>query len=134
MQKSKLYFIVSIACFFGFIWIYIFRYAFNPYDIEVCIFKNVTSVSCPACGSSRSVSNLLYGNFLTAFLINPLGYIILSIMIIAPLLMVYDIIANKSYLYWVYYKTEEVLRNKKVSIPLTILVLANWIWNIIKDN
>ena len=134
MQKSKLYLIVSIACFFGFIWIVFFRSAFNTVDVEVCIFKKTTTLPCPACGSSRAVSHLLNGNFWTAFLSNPFGYLILSIMIVAPLLMIYDLIAKKSSLYWIYIKTEAALSKKTIAIPLIILVLINWIWNIFKDN
>jgi hypothetical protein len=37
-----------------------------------CIFKMLTGLHCPGCGSQRAVHQLLQGNFSQAFFFNPL--------------------------------------------------------------
>lgn len=37
-----------------------------------CVFKGLTGISCPACGSTRSVVHLAHGDILSALTINPL--------------------------------------------------------------
>jgi Protein of unknown function (DUF2752) len=45
-----------------------FLYFFNPEAIlyPPCIFKKITGLQCPGCGSARACYHLLHGNFLTA--------------------------------------------------------------------
>lgn len=37
-----------------------------------CVFKRLTTIPCPSCGSTRSVVHLSHGDFLSAFVMNPL--------------------------------------------------------------
>ena len=37
-----------------------------------CIFKMITGLLCPGCGSQRAVHQILHGNFMQAFFFNPL--------------------------------------------------------------
>jgi hypothetical protein len=67
-----------------------------------------------------------------ALLINPLGYIVGSIMFISPLWIILDIATKKKTLYEFYQKVEKHLKMPKYAIPLTLLVIVNWIWNITK--
>ena len=64
--------------------------------------------------------------------INPIGLIIGFILLIAPVWMLYDVISKSSSLIKAYEKTEKLIRKKQVALPLILLVLANWIWNITK--
>ena len=45
-----------------------FIYFMNPETslYPPCIFKKITSLQCPGCGSARASYHLLHGNFLTA--------------------------------------------------------------------
>jgi hypothetical protein len=38
-----------------------------------CVFKGLTGIPCPTCGSTRSVVHLSHGDFLSAFVMNPLA-------------------------------------------------------------
>ena len=49
---------------------------------SVCLFRNVTGLPCPFCGSTRSVGHILQGEFSHALYSNPLGYFGLGFLIV----------------------------------------------------
>lgn len=118
-----------IACLAGYIWLY-FGLNTNNGPVHVCLIKHTTNVPCPSCGSTRSVVSLSKGNFKEAFMINPFGYIISFIMLIAPVWIVIDIAAKKKTLFEFYKRIELTLKKPQYTIPLILLVIFNWIWNI----
>ncbi len=134
-SKSKLYTILFIACFAGYMWL-IYNYTnqvFPPTKSGICIIKGVTGIPCPSCGSTRSTVSILNGEFKRALYINPLGYIILTLMTLFPIWISIDIIIKKGTLFTFYKQTEKILRIRWVAICLVILVITNWIWNITKQ-
>jgi len=48
----------------------------------LCMFRNITGLYCPFCGSTRSVGNILMGKFDAALYLNPLGYFGLAFLIL----------------------------------------------------
>ncbi len=49
----------------------------NPHDgLVLCPFKRLTSLPCPTCGATRSVLSLLSGDLATAFLYNPMVFVV----------------------------------------------------------
>ena len=48
---------------------------------SLCMFRNVTGLPCPFCGSTRSVGNILLGVFNAALYLNPLGYVGLAFLV-----------------------------------------------------
>lgn len=134
MVRNKLYVLVSTACAAGYIWLFLNyqRSVSDSIEPGVCMFKRLTGIPCPSCGSTRSVLSLLKGDFIGALISNPFGLIILSILILAPLWILYDIVLQKDSLLQVYNRTEIFLRRKWIALPLILLVILNWIWNIYK--
>lgn len=134
MSRNKLYALLSTACAAGYIWLILtfhrtFSLALEP---GVCLFKRVTGVPCPSCGSTRSVLSFLKGDFAGAFFLNPFGIIILLILLVLPVWISYDLISRKSTLYHFYNRTEHFLQRKWIAISAILLVLLNWVWNIAK--
>jgi len=130
--RKKLYTILSLACIAGYIWL-IFTIQLELRNSGgVCLIKRVTGVPCPSCGSTRSVLNLLHGDFLKALYINPFGLIIAVIMLVLPIWIVFDIATKKRTLYDFYFRVESFIRKPAIAIPLILLVILNWIWNIKK--
>ena len=133
MTRNRLYFFLFLALIAGYsyvLWesyIRIFNHPFTP-----CIFKNMTGIACPSCGVTRSVLLLMHGNVESAILMNPLGLIITSIMVIAPFWLLYDVSLKKETLYNSYKKAENVLKTPYIAILLFVLIAANWAWNIHK--
>ena len=134
MSRNKLYTLLSAACAVGFIWLAI-TYSlgtWNENDPGVCLFKRLTNIPCPSCGSTRSVLSILHGNFIDAIYLNPIGLLLVIIMIIAPIWIFYDIITKKESFLNSYKELEFLLQQKKIAIPSIVLILSNWIWNISK--
>ena len=67
-----------------------------------------------------------------ALLLNPLGIIMGSLMVILPVWLLYDLVTRKDTLYGNYQKFENTVRIRWVAIVLMLLIMANWIWNIQK--
>lgn len=134
LSRNRLYSILMIACIAGYIWIYfsLWHEHAASNSANVCMFKQITNMPCPSCGSTRSITNLTKGNFKEALAINPLGYFIATVMILAPLWIIADIISKRNSLYNFYQKTEAKLKKPAFAIPLVIIVIMNWIWNITK--
>jgi hypothetical protein len=137
MPKSgrKLYIILITACAAGYIWL-----GFNltlhsgesGLTAEVCLIKHTTNIPCPSCGSTRSILALLHGDFMDSLFWNPLGLIVMLIMVIVPVLIIHDLLFRKDVLPKLYAKTEATFRKRKFAIPALVLILINWIWNIFK--
>ena len=123
-----------VACLLGYVWLFYTWDKFNAVDesFEVCIIKQVTDIPCPSCGSTRSVLSLFKGQVLDALKVNPIGLIIAGVMVLAPFWMLIDFLYRQKTMLAVYLKIEYYLKKPQFAIPLIVLVLLNWIWNITK--
>jgi Protein of unknown function (DUF2752) len=136
MKKNKLYVFMIIACFLGFLWLFFLNFTSkNQFhtNFTVCLLKRFTGYPCPSCGTSRAVATVLNGNIIHSIAINPFGILVVIIMIVSPILILFDFISKKETFYQLYLFFEKKLKTKSIAIFLTILVLFNWIWNIKKQ-
>ena len=134
MSRFKLFVFLSTACAAGYSWLAITYNQQVSHAMEpgVCIFKHITAIPCPSCGSTRSVLSLIKGDLLQALFWNPIGILLIIILLGAPFWMLYDLVSRRATLLNAYTKTELFLKRKWVAIPAILLVLMNWIWNISK--
>jgi hypothetical protein len=134
MNKYKLYLLLFALCIAGYIWLGISfqNNNTNNNEIGVCLFKNLTNLPCPSCGSTRSIQSLFKGDFIDAMEINPLGIILLLSLIIIPLWLFYDLVKRKETFFNFYIRAEYSLQRKIIAVPAIILILINWIWNFYK--
>ncbi len=133
MNRNKLYLLFGFALAVGYGWLaWSISQHHEHHDFSPCIFKNVTGIACPSCGTTRSILHLSQGYFKEAVLINPIGIIIAIVMTVVPLWLAYDLLFKKDTLYKGYKKFESVLQIKWVAIILVILIIMNWVWNIHK--
>jgi len=132
MSRNKLYSLILIACSAGFIYLLYNLYYPESSQYSVCIIKNVTGFPCPSCGTTRAVQLTFKGNFIDSAMMNPFGIIISAILILLPFWIVIDLILKKDTFFKFYRRSEIILGKKKTAIPLIILVVLNWIWNINK--
>tara|TARA_B110000503_G_C7078306_1_gene383962 strand:- start:517 stop:903 length:387 start_codon:yes stop_codon:yes gene_type:complete len=122
------------ACLLGYTWLY-YNVAIKPAEgkqVEVCLIKYHLNIPCPSCGSTRSIISMLKGDFNGALKKNPFGYLIAIIMIIIPPWIITDTIKGTKTLFNFYLKAETYLKKRKIVIPLILIVIINWIWNITK--
>jgi len=134
MTRNKLYVLLSTACIAGYIWLIInyHRSVTNSMEPAVCLFKRVTGIPCPSCGSTRSVLSILKGDFAAALFWNPFGVILMASLVLSPLWIIFDLVSQKDSLFRVYNRAEIIMRRKWVAVPAILLVILNWIWNIYK--
>jgi hypothetical protein len=132
MTRNKLYIFLGVACFVGFMYLLVSRYFLQESNITLCLFKNISGYNCPSCGTTRAVSLLLEANFSAAFRQNPLGIIVLIIMITAPLWIAWDVITRKDTLFQKYKQTEAFLQKPLVAVVTILLFLLLWFWNLTK--
>lgn len=133
--RNKLYLFLAVACVAGYgciFWTYRFYPLASRKEYGLCMFKKITSIPCPSCGSTRSILFLLQGDIAQAFMMNPIGIFLLIIMVVSPLWIAFDVIVKKNTLFHTYSTMENLLRKKSISLPMVALVLANWYWNITK--
>jgi len=135
LNRNKLYSMMLIACIAGHAWFYynMTKMTGNTSSVGVCLIKHFTNIPCPSCGSTRAVIALTKGNFIEALSINPMGILVAIIMFTAPLWIVIDITARSRTLFNFYLKVEAFLKKPKYAIPLILLIIINWIWNISKE-
>jgi len=132
MTRNKLYSLLLIACFAGFIYLF-YAISMKSETVRVCIIKNVTGYPCPSCGTTRAVLLLSQGKIIESLLLNPFGILVAVIMIVCPIWILTDLILKKETFYIGYKKTEATIRKPWLAIVLILLVLLNWIWNIYKN-
>jgi hypothetical protein len=131
-SRNKLYAFLITACLAGYIWIYYGLQTINKSGFEGCFIKQLTNIPCPSCGSTRSIILLMKGDFFEALMTNPLGYLIAVIMTTSPIWIIFDIITKNESFYIFYKNIEALLKKRKYALPLILIVIVNWIWNITK--
>lgn len=133
---SKIQKIIAASCLLGYLLIYqsyISSKTNQSNDkIGFCIFKKATNIPCPSCGSTRAILLLMDGDIKRSIYKNPLGCLIFLYLLIVPFWLLSDLVLNKKSLDTAYLEVEVFLRRKKIFIPLILLLILNWIWNISK--
>lgn len=133
-NRNKIYALLLMASVAGYGWLY-YTLANNTNESSsgtVCFLKKMTTIPCPSCGTTRSVILVTKGDFSGALYLNPLGYLAALFLLIIPFWIGYDSVRRSSSLFDFYQKIELQLKKPTIAIPLVVLVLFNWIWNITK--
>ncbi len=134
LSKNRFYSFLFAACVLGYIWIflqYIPSFAQSA-SAEVCLIRKLSGIPCPSCGSTRSILALLNGNPAQAWAFNPLGFLLLLILLISPIWIIADVLMKSESLHRFYLRVEKLLQNRMVAVPMVVLILLNWLWNISK--
>lgn len=130
--KNKFY--ATLSCFIlaGWGWLFVASRqsvsSFTP-----CVFKNITGIPCPSCGSTRAVVAILNGRFMEAFLLNPLGYLLIILAIALPIWLLVDLITKKEKIRTLFHQLNSFTKSHPIFLfSFLTLIAINWIWNIYK--
>lgn len=66
----------------------VYVYAFEPGKAAFfppCLFRALTGLICPGCGSTRAMHQILHGHFAAAFMLNPLFLLAIPFLLYALL-------------------------------------------------
>lgn len=94
-----------------------------------CPFKLVTGIPCPGCGGQRALFSIMQGNIIEAICINPLSVLLILFAFIAPVWLFIDCYKGTDSLH-------RVMKGNwswKVIAVISLIIIANWIWNIYKQ-
>jgi len=105
--------------------LYLFLEPWLPLHLH-CLFKRLTGVPCPGCGTVRSLHLLMQGDVAASLLTNPLGLLLVLLLLSAAVLLVRDAWRNDDLLYRLMHRRWPPATLAAVAI----FTLANWIWNI----
>jgi hypothetical protein len=135
MSKKKLYFLILGLGMVGYSWIILNHYLFRTEKptLNVCLFRQVTGIPCPSCGTTHAVLSITQGNFREALNENILGFPVSMILIIFPTWILIDLIRKKDSFYQFYYSAESFLRKNWVTWPALAFLLINWGWHIFRN-
>ena len=133
-DRKTFYLFFGVLCFAGYVWLF-YNLASNwltgNEPIGVCLFKHITTLPCPSCGSTNSVLLLLRGEIQKALYSNPIGILLATAMIITPFWILYDLLSKKNTMLLFFRKTENYIERKWVASFGIVLIVSIWIWKIL---
>jgi hypothetical protein len=138
MNRNRLYILVLILSLAGYVLIgynyqkYTNYSVNNSNELEVCMFKSLTGLPCPSCGSTRSVTAIAHFDFFEALWWNPLGIIMSGAMILFPGWIIVDLFRKSDSFYRFFRKVELYFQKRGVAYFSIFVILLIWAWNIYK--
>lgn len=128
MSEKKVYFLLSGIALLGYIYIVVALNGVVNDQVSLCMFHNVTGIPCPSCGTTRGMMQLVQGHFSEAFRMNALCYVQAFFLLILPVLLIIDLIANKRTLLFAYNRAIQIINRPWIAFILGLLLLINWIY------
>jgi hypothetical protein len=135
LRCNRFYLYAALALVAGYAWVIIniTNYEKTKTSSAVpCLFKTVTGIPCPSCGSTRTVLSLIKGDFHQATEYNPVGFFLTLVLVISPLWIIFDITSGRTSLLNFYKRAENFLKRRPVTAVFLLIIMAIWVRNIIK--
>jgi hypothetical protein len=135
MPKKNLYLLILGFALAGYSWVILNHYLINTNApvLNVCLFRQVTGIPCPSCGTTHAVLSITKGNFRQALHENILGFPATLMIVVIPAWIVADLLLKKQSFYKFYFRSESFLRRRWVAWSALFLLLANWALNIYRS-
>jgi hypothetical protein len=130
MAYKRIYIIFLLFIVAGYVWIYL-NYTIPNVGIK-CMFKSITNIPCPSCGTTRAILSIVSGDLSAGYRYNPLAYVYIVLMLIVPIWMIVDLIQKRITIIKAYNYIISKFSSKMVSLPFATIIVLNWIWNIFK--
>jgi len=132
MTRKNLYILVLLLGLAGQILIGYSFYKIQRQEeaFTLCLFKQVTGLPCPSCGTIHSIVFILHGDIRNALKTNPLGFPGLLFAAVLPVWILGDLAFRKSSFLKFYHRIQEILENKRLLFAFLFLVLIVWLWKL----
>ena len=104
MDSKKVYIIALTVVLLG--GGFLLYYFYNPSNNSLflpCPFKLISGYNCPGCGSQRAIHQLLHGNLISAFKLNPLMVVSLPLIFYGLGTRAYNYIFESSHRVKIFY-------------------------------
>ena len=128
MRRRQLYFLALFLGLAGQVWIV---YSYNKLQkgeeaFNTCIFRRVTTIPCPSCGTVHSIVSILHGDLRKAFSENLMGFFGILLVAIVPYWILADMALGRETFYSFYLKTEKLLKIRWVLFSILTLIFVIW--------
>lgn len=120
--------IINLVYLGGLIWLFVHIYI--GINITICPLKLFYGIPCPACGTTRGIMLIMQGRIIDGIYANPNVIITFPILVLYPIIKIYDYFFKKNSLQNIYSIVENILKRKKIFIPLIIIEIIIWFLNI----
>lgn len=132
-NSKRSYYTILVLIAMGYTWLLVnMLYPVGTSHLGICIFKRLSGLPCPSCGSTRSAILALHGSLTEALLLNPLGFVILIALVGFPLGFGFDLVSRRKKFFVLFMRLEQEISRPKNAIAFAILIIINWAWNIYK--
>ncbi|MCX6287749.1 MAG: DUF2752 domain-containing protein [Bacteroidetes bacterium] len=132
MTRKNLYFLALFLGLAGQIWIV---YSYKKLErqeeaFNTCIFRRVTGLPCPSCGTVHSIVSIVHGNFRQALNENPLGYLGFPIVLIIPWWILADLAFGRESFYNFYLRSNKFLNHRWVLFSILSVIFLLWLFKL----
>ena len=132
MTRRQLYFLALFLGLAGQIWI---AYSYKKLErqeeaFNTCIFRRITGIPCPSCGTIHSIVSILHGDLPKALSENPLGFAGILVVAIIPYWILADLVLGGESFYRFYLRINAFLKKKRVLFGLLLSVLLLWMYKL----
>ena len=93
-----------------------------------CLFKLLTGIPCPACGSTRAVLALLRGEDVLAY--NPLGILTFGAALLTLVMLSRDLVTGSDTLFRGWRRAEQFVSQPLIAAACIAVLATNWMWTI----
>ncbi|MCX6243106.1 MAG: DUF2752 domain-containing protein [Bacteroidetes bacterium] len=132
MSRKKIHLFILLFAFAACSWILLNNYLIKADKplVNVCLFRMVTGIPCPSCGTTHALISIVRGNFRTAFYENILGFPAAVMLLVFPVWIICDLLFKRESFYRFYRNVESFLRKRWVAWTALGLLLLIWGWNL----
>ncbi len=97
LSRRQVYFF-SVGVYLAILaWVVLSYFSEGHAGVTVCPFKLVTTLPCPACGTTRGLTAILHGEILQGLWTNPNSLIPLVLLFAFPMLLLWDALDRRHY-------------------------------------
>ena len=129
LSRGRLYPLLLLLTACGYLWLSVSSDSSRVFGWNGCLIRYLFHIPCPSCGSTRAVQAAFHGEWLSALYYNPLGLLLVALMVVVPVWIIIDLLTGSSSFLRAYRLVEQQLQRWPYALTGILAILINWIWN-----
>ena len=130
--RGRLYPLLLLLSACGYVWLFVSNDGSRGVGWSGCLTKSLFHIPCPSCGTTRAVRAAFHGEWMDSLYYNPLGILVAALMVIVPIWIIADFLTGSASFLRAYHYIEKKLRKRPYALTGILIILINWIWNLVK--